>query len=688
MSGFIQEHVRIARPLGWIDQFERLLARELAPSPRKFRTAVRIATIATVAVALTATCHVNGEYGVYFVWLLAGAGPMMSARRALLFLIAEAIALCASVVMALTLVETPWLLLPFLFLAFTLSTYFGTIWKLGVSLVLIEVVCLSTFYGAIFEPDNIGWNAAGSFGSCVIAFGVLALFDNWLWPDPSERTLMESLGNSIARGRVRLLGASAHYLDRQSAARPPLPPPTSDLPEHTALLDQATVEGLSQRRHAILLAAITRVARINLEIDRLIIAARERVPGEIRAMLRPEIQETVEALAGELGALAAELPKHIAIGTEQRPADWRIRARAAMNALSARLLQVRPLYLGRVSPAEIENMASFLDSLGSLTRRVEHLPDEPVELASAVVPVVAVRHPILAPDPAVARFSVRVGLCVVTGFTVGAISQRPDLFSILITVLVTALPTYGAALYKVSLRMAGTLVGGAIALLAIMIVSPSFDTLPTYMMTFFLVFAIAAYCSMATGRIAYAARQAGVTFAIAFAGLAAPNDIYEPLWRTWGVLLGTVVVGVLSAVLWPVYAGDSLLPRLRRVIGNTLALAPSGHAANSEVEIQRVDADAMQILNEILEVAVDAQVEGRGCTVNSNAIVEAAGILRRIASRLASIASARIAVTIPRLDPEDRKRRVTNFSRRSVDNSSPGSTSSPARIVLTRTKPR
>jgi hypothetical protein len=158
MSGFIQEHVRIARPLGWIDQFERLLARELAPSPRKFRTAVRIATIATVAVALTATCHVNGEFGVYFVWLLAGAGPMMSARRALSFLIAEAIALSASVVMALTLVETPWLLLPFLFLAFTVSTYFGTIWKLGVSLVLIEVVCLNTFYGAIFASDIIGWN--------------------------------------------------------------------------------------------------------------------------------------------------------------------------------------------------------------------------------------------------------------------------------------------------------------------------------------------------------------------------------------------------------------------------------------------------------------------------------------------------------------------------------------------------
>jgi hypothetical protein len=56
---------------------------------------------------LIASCHVYNQYGTYFVWLLAGAGPMPSARKALLFLIAEAFTLAASVGMARTLAETP-----------------------------------------------------------------------------------------------------------------------------------------------------------------------------------------------------------------------------------------------------------------------------------------------------------------------------------------------------------------------------------------------------------------------------------------------------------------------------------------------------------------------------------------------------------------------------------------------------
>jgi hypothetical protein len=59
----------------------------------------------------------------------------------------------------------------------------------------------------------------------------------------------------------------------------------------------------------------------------------------------------------------------------------------------------------------------------------------------------------------------------------------------------------------------------------------------------------------------------------------------------------------------------------------------------------------MRTLAEILEVADDAQMEGRTSLVNHSAIVEAAGTLRRIANRLASIATGRIATRTPQLDP-------------------------------------
>src|SRR5271154_7449127 len=115
MAGFAKPEIRLAKPSGWFDQLAALLNRELAPSSRKLRTALRMTTIATVGAGLVASCHVNNQLGTYIVWLLVGAGPMMSLDKACAFLIAEAIALCGAVVMAGMLVESPWLMLPFLF---------------------------------------------------------------------------------------------------------------------------------------------------------------------------------------------------------------------------------------------------------------------------------------------------------------------------------------------------------------------------------------------------------------------------------------------------------------------------------------------------------------------------------------------------------------------------------------------
>jgi Fusaric acid resistance protein family len=443
-------------------------------------------------------------------------------------------------------------------------------------------------------------------------------------------------------------------------ATPPLPPPTSDLPAHMDLLTRAVAEDVPEHRYAILLAAITRVARIGLEVDRLIITARQKISPEIHVLVEPEIHAAVWAIAAVLDEIAHELPTHIAVGDDTTPPASRTRARSALEALNARIIQVRPAYIGKASFAEIENFASFTDSLAALTAHIERLLDEPPpatgRLKEAVPPLL---H---APEPSISRYSLKVGACAVAGYIVGVTTQRADLSTILTTVLVTALPTYGAALRKMILRIIGAVIGGAIALLTIIIVSPNSDTLLGYLLANFIVFYISAYSSLTSGRVAYAGKQMGTTFALVFTGLSPAVDVYEPLWRIWGILLGTLVVAIAAFLLWPEYAGDSLLPRLCKVIGDTLALVPGGLAANTEKEIQQINSRTMRTLAEILEVADDAEVEGRTSTVNHKAIVEAAGTLRRIANRLASIATGRIAAPMPQLDAETESARVTLFA--------------------------
>jgi uncharacterized membrane protein YccC len=670
VAGFIEQQVGMQRPLAWLDRLEALVARELAPNARKIRTALRVSMIVTIAIGLDASCHVNTQLGAVIVWLLAGAGPMMSIRKALAWQIAVMLALITSVVMARAFAETPWLMLPFVFVWISFSTYIGATRKLGVGMLVIQIVSLVTFYGIVFSPQEIGWNAAASFDGSAIAFGVIVLFDNWLWPDPGEPILMESLGASVARARSQLLGASNFFLAGESVPRPPLPAPTSDLPAHMALLAQALAEGASEHRRAILLAAITRTARLNLEVDRLITTARENLPREIRTMIGDEVQMAVDAIAAALDEISHNLPAHIVKGADELAPDTRTRVRLAMDNLAARVVEIRPAYIGKASSAEIGNFAEFIDSLALLTRHIERPLDEPPRPPTTDPSNSAVPRSTAPADLALVRYCLKVGLCTVVGYLIGVISQREDLFIILVTVITTATPTYGATLQKMYLRIAGAIIGGAVTLLVIIIVSPNFETLPSYMLAAFAVFYLFAYSSLGNARMSYAGKQMGVIFSLVFIGLSPSVNIYEPLWRIWGVLLGDFVVATVFFTLWPEYAGNSLLPRLKKVIANTLALAPGGSASTSEDQILKMNAETMRVLTEFLEIADDARMEGRTCAVYHDGIVEAAGTLRRIANRLSSIATARILTQMPQLDP------VTELARERVFNAIRGQLSS------------
>ena len=137
------------------------------------------------------------------------------------------------------------------------------------------------------------------------------------------------------------------------------------------------------------------------------------------------------------------------------------------------------------------------------------------------------------------------------GYLIALMSGRPELFSILVTVLTTAAPTYGATLQKMYLRMAGALIGGAVSLLAIIIVSPNFETLPTHMLVAFAAFYPFAYSSLGNARMSYAGKQMGAFFSLVFVGLSPSVNIYHPLWRIGGVLLGDSVVATVFFTLWP-----------------------------------------------------------------------------------------------------------------------------------------
>ncbi|MGH7923814.1 MAG: hypothetical protein ACREQH_04395, partial [Candidatus Binatus sp.] len=171
----------------------------------------------------------------------------------------------------------------------------------------------------------------------------------------------------------------------------------------------------------------------------------------------------------------------------------------------------------------------------------------------------------------------------------------------------------------------GGVIGGAIGLGMIIFVTPNFETVLTYMIACFLALTVAGYAAQSSERINYAARQAGTSFVLVFAGLSPSEDVYAPPWRVWGMLLGIAIVALVFLILWPDYATDSLVPRIKKLLRTSLDLMPGGAASLSDERIQSAEREIMKTANEVLTVADDARLEGRASAIDPERVVDAAG---------------------------------------------------------------
>jgi len=296
-------------------------------------------------------------------------------------------------------------------------------------------------------------------------------------------------------------------------------------------------------------------------------------------------------------------------------------------------------------------MGGFMLGLRGIARLLELSPDDtPTPVRRA--PPQTIGSKLFPLDPEAMKYATKLGVAIALAYVVGLTTQRGDLTVILWTVIIAGLPTYGATYRKMWLRLIGGIIGGAIGLAMIIMVTPNFETVLTYVIACFVALTAAGYAAQSSDRVNYAARQAGTSFVLVFAGLSPSEDIYAPLWREWGMLLGVAVVSLVFLILWPDYAADSLVPRINKLLRTSIDLMPGGAASSSDQQIQAAEREVIKTANEVLTVADDARLEGRACAIDPGRVVNAAGTLRRIAYRAGSVSDVRLQTPTPPLEPE------------------------------------
>ena len=234
---------------------------------------------------------------------------------------------------------------------------------------------------------------------------------------------------------------------------------------------------------------------------------------------------------------------------------------------------------------------------------------------------------------------------MVLGLLVGLTTQRADLQTILWSIAVAGQPNqYGAVLRKTFLRLMGCLMGGLATLGAMLIVSQHFDSLPPYLIAIFAVTWFSTYLAQSSDWLNYAGIQTGITFLICYVGLAPSTDVYRPLWRFWGIVLGVLTTGFVFLLLWPEYATDKLIVGLDRLMKTTLSfgeeVAQKPITAGRMVGVeQRLSTNLLEVLN----LADQAKLEGERGHMTSTNSIDAATTLIRIAYHFMAIARARLS---------------------------------------------
>jgi uncharacterized membrane protein YccC len=592
--------------------------------------AARTAIKATVTTAVSATLQILGPFGPLFAFVIGQPGISLGLFAGGLIIALTAVIQAAIVPITGKMLDYPGIIMAFLFVVFASIAYLVANHRLFPVLALVAVGTISTVYVGIFEPGRIGWGSTYTFDGILAATLVMVAVDTWIWPSPPEPKLLESVAADLERSRRRLQMVGTRYLN---LAAWPLPAAevASRLAPHLALLK--SMEGLSTpQRFARLLNAVMISDRVFLEVERLALLAEEPLPGDFTLRYRDRLDVALSGIDADLTKRKEELLEGLPEAMSPARGGVELRELSAMISDDETRADIRA-----------SNLAGFVGALDL----IENLLETPAVGASSVPASgsddLVEPRPLIDPDRF--RFSVKFGVTMVLGLLVGLTTQRADLQTILWSIVVAGGPNeYGGVVLKSLLRLAGCIVGGLATLGAMLLVSQNFDSLPSYVIAIFAVTLLSTYVAQSSDWLNYAGKQIGITFLICYVGMRPSTDVYTPLWRFWGIVLGVVTTGFVYLLLWPEYASDKLIDSLAKLMRTTLAFGREvAEGPITEERIATIEQRLSTNLFETLTFADQARLEGPHGRDNSTSGSDAASTVIRIAYRFEVIARARLS---------------------------------------------
>jgi len=170
-------------------------------------------------------------------------------------------------------------------------------------------------------------------------------------------------------------------------------------------------------------------------------------------------------------------------------------------------------------------------------------------------------------NPAHWQFALKTTIAIMIVYSVYTMLDWPGLLTSIVTVFFVALGSVGETVHKLTLRIAGALIGGLLAGLSIVFLLPHFTDIGQLCALTAVVALFAGWVSTSSERLSYAGMQIALAFFMGLLQTYSPaNDLTVLRDRIVGILLGNVVMTLVFSSLWP----ESAITRLRGALADAL----------------------------------------------------------------------------------------------------------------------
>jgi hypothetical protein len=164
-------------------------------------------------------------------------------------------------------------------------------------------------------------------------------------------------------------------------------------------------------------------------------------------------------------------------------------------------------------------------------------------------------------NPAHVHFALKVTFAAMFCYIVYEAIDWTGIHTALITCTFIALESTEATLYKGTLRIAGCVIGGALALFTIVFLMPHMETIASLVVLVACASVIAGWVATGSERISYAGLQLAFAFFYSvFQGYAPETDLDNVRNRVVGILVGLIITGLVFHYVWPERAVRRLQP--------------------------------------------------------------------------------------------------------------------------------